>query len=218
VFEAEHNDQRTRTLAVQLANDGSARIDGNEIVQGAEAATFREYYQAPGTRGERFERNLAGTYPGLKLESQRFEQLDNLEQPVRFSYRISVPQLARWDGDELKLEPSVLHDLTQEMARLPERIHSLDLQGNRVYKEERNVRVPAGLRLSEIPPGGKASSEFGRLDLSFVASGSTLTAHTEFVLLRDRITPEQYPAFRRWVEAADQVLKQRIGLRKEQTR
>ncbi|MFI5308894.1 MAG: DUF3857 domain-containing protein, partial [Polyangiales bacterium] len=218
VFEAAHNDQRTRTLAVQLANDGSARIDGNEIVEGAEAATFREYYQAPGTRGERFERNLAGTYPGLKLESQRFEQLDNLEQPVRFSYRISVPQLARWDGDELKLEPSVLHDLTQEMARLPERVHPLDLQGNRVYKEERNVRVPAGLRFSEIPPGGKADSEFGRLELSFVASGSTLTARTEFVLLRDRITPAQYPAFRRWVEAADQVLKQRIGLRKEQTR
>ena len=41
----------------------------------------------------------------------------------------------------------------------------------------------------------------------------TITARTEFVVLRDRIEPSEYLEFRRWVEAADQLLKQRIGIR-----
>ncbi len=218
VFDAARNDKRTRTLQVQLAADGSAKIDGQEVVAGAEAAGYREYYQAPGTRAERFERNLAGLYPGLKLESQHFDSLDSLEQPVRFGYRISVPQLAHWDGDELRVEPSVLHDLVQEMAPLPERVHPLDLEGNRLYIEVRNVRVPAGMHAVALPPGGEASSPFGHLRLGFSQDGGTISARTELEVTRDRIAREDYPAFRRWVEAADQLLKQRIGMRKDQRR
>jgi tetratricopeptide (TPR) repeat protein len=215
IFEAERNNKRSRTLKVQLAADGSARVEGDEIVSGAEAAGYRDYYQAPGTRAERFERSLGALYPGLKLETQRFESLESLEQPVHYNYRIHVPQLARWDGAELRLEPSVLHDLVQDMARLPERRHPLDLQGSRLYVEERSVRLPAGMRATELPQGGEAHSPFGTLKLNFSQSNGTVTARTELAVTRDRVAPQEYPAFRRWVEAADQLLKQRIGIRKD---
>jgi tetratricopeptide (TPR) repeat protein len=215
IFDAEHNNKRSRTLKVQLAADGSAKVEGDEVVVGAEAAGYRDYYQAPGTRSERFERSLGTLYPGLKLESQRFDSLDSLEQPVRYNYRIHVPQMARWDGSELRLEPSVLHDLVQDLARLPERMYPLDLQGSRLYVEERNVRLPPGMRAVELPLGGEASSPFGRLKLAFSQSEGTITARTELAVTRDRVAPQEYPAFRRWVEAADQLLKQRIGIRKD---
>jgi tetratricopeptide (TPR) repeat protein len=218
VFDAERNDKRVRTLRVQLSSDGSGRVEGEEIVSGAQAAGYREYYQAPGTRAERFERNLAGLYPGLKLESQRFDSLESLEQPVRYGYRIFAPQLAHWDGDELRVEPSVMHDLVQDMARLPERRHPLDLQGKRLYIEERSVRIPAGMHASALPAGGEVSSPFGRLAIAFSQSGGTVTARTELLVARDRIAQSEYPAYRKWIEAADQLLKQRIGLRKDQNR
>jgi tetratricopeptide (TPR) repeat protein len=216
ILDAEHNNKRTRTLKVQLSADGSAHIEGDEIVSGAEAAGYRDYYEAPGTRAERFERSLGTLYPGLKLEAQRFESLESLEQPVHYSYKIVAPQLARWDGAELRLEPSVLHDLVEDMARLPERRYPLDLQGNRLYVEERNVRLPASMRASDLPQGGEASSPFGWLKLAFSQSNGTVTARTELLVTRDRVAPQEYPAFRRWVEAADQLLKQRIGVRKDQ--
>lgn len=208
--------KRTRTLHVALASDGSAAVTGEEQVSGAEAAGYRDYYQAPGTRAERFERSLGGLYPGLTLEEQRFESLADLEQPVRYSYRLKVPQLAAWDGDELRLPPSVMSDLLKDMARLPKRRYTLDLQGSRTYVEERRVELPAGMVASDLPAGGEASSPFGRLKLDFQKSGATVTARTEFSVLRDRVTPSEYPAFRRWVEAADQLLRQRIGLRKNE--
>jgi hypothetical protein len=215
VLDADKN-KRTRNLRVALAADGSAQVEADESVSGAEAAGYRDYYQAPGTRAERFERTLGGLYPGLKLEDQRFAPLSDLEEPVRYSYRIQVPQLARWDGDELRLEPSVLQDLVQDMARLPKRRHTLDLHGTRTYIEERSVRLPPGMLASDLPAGGEASSPFGRLKLDFTQSAGTVTARTELALTRDRVAPMEYPAFRRWVEAADQLLKQRIGIRKDQ--
>jgi len=214
VFDAERN-RRTRTLEVQLAADGSAQVKGSEVVVGSEAAGYRDYYEAEGTRGERFERSLGSLYPGVKLEEQSFSALDNREQPVSYNYRIRVPQLARWDGDELRLEPTALHDLVQSMARLPSRHYDLDLQGNRAYKEDRLVKLPAGLSPSEVPAGGEVSSRFGRLSLQFTQGPGTITARTELNVSADRIGVQEYPEFRRWVEAADQLLKQRIGLRKE---
>ncbi|HEX2675501.1 MAG TPA: DUF3857 domain-containing protein, partial [Polyangiales bacterium] len=65
VFDAQKN-TRTRTLQVSLAADGSAHVDGSEVVVGADAAGYRDYYEAPGTRAERFERSLGSLYPGLK--------------------------------------------------------------------------------------------------------------------------------------------------------
>src|SRR5262249_34273633 len=135
VLDADKNSKRLRTLQVQLTPDGTAEVKGDETVAGADAASYRDYYQAPGTRAERFERSLGTLYPGLKLEDQRFDALDKLQEPVKYSYRIKVPQLAHWNGDELQVSPSVLKDLVQDMARLQQRRHTLDLAGNRVYVE-----------------------------------------------------------------------------------
>jgi transglutaminase-like putative cysteine protease/Flp pilus assembly protein TadD len=215
VLDAERN-KRTRMLVVDLAPDGSARISAEETVTGAEAAGYRGYYEAPGTRAERFERSLASIYPGIELKQQRFEQLDDLEKPVRYSYRAHVPQLANRDGDELRVAPSVLHDLVRSMARLPERRHPLDLQGNRAYVEERTVKPPAGMIAAELPAGGEVRSPFGHLQLSFEREGDAVRARTEFAVTQDRVSPEQYPAFRAWVEQADRLLRQRVGIRKDE--
>ena len=68
---------------------------------------------------------------------------------------------------------------------------------------------------SELPAGGEATSAFGRLKLDFAQKGSTVWARTEFSVTHDRVTATEYPAFRRWVEQADQLLRQRIGVRKD---
>jgi tetratricopeptide (TPR) repeat protein len=207
--------QRTRSLNVELAADGSATVEGQEEVTGAEAAGYREYYEAVGTRGERFERSLSASYPGLKLESQHFAALEDLEQPVRYNYRIAVPKFASWDGDELRLAPSTLDNLVQDLAVLPHRHHTLDLSGRRVYVEKRVVHLPTSLHAIDLPAGGEASSAFGSLKLNFSSTNGSITSSTEFRLSQDRIAPTEYPEYRRWIEAADQLLKQRIGLRKE---
>jgi hypothetical protein len=211
VFPAERN-RRTRGLSIALESDGSARVEGREEVVGSDAAGYREYYEAEGTRAERFERTLGAMYPGVELLSQTFDALGELETPVRYAYKIRVPRFGRFDGTTMQVAPSVLNDLVRNMARAPSRKQPLDLGASNTYVEERAFTAPKGMQFSGVPQGGEASSEWGKLRLSYAASGGGLKVRTEFTLTRARVAPEEYPAFRRWVDAADQLLRQRISL------
>jgi hypothetical protein len=195
---------------VRLAGDGSGTVRAQEVVIGAMAPSYRSTYQAEGTREERLERSLRGNFPGLQLESQSFENLDTLEEPVRYRYTAEVPQIAQRDGERLRMAPSVLDDLTRSMARAPRRRYPLDLGGTSSYLEERTVQLPGGMQPADVPSGGSAESPFGKLVMTVERSGRQVQTRTELELRRDRISAEDYPAFRRWVQEADQILRQRL--------
>ncbi|HHH29862.1 MAG TPA: DUF3858 domain-containing protein, partial [Polyangiaceae bacterium] len=93
------------------------------------------------------------------------------------------------------------------------RQHPLELGALSSYSETRQIHLPRGWRASELPEGGVAESRFGRVSVS-VSRGErhTVTARTQFAIEVDRVSPDDYPAFRRWVEQADQLLRQRILL------
>ena len=203
---------RERHMELQLAADGSAVVNVHERVVGAGAQQYRSTYAAEGTRAERFERALRGLFPGLTLEEQNFNHLDDLEQPVEYSYRARVPQMARRDGANLRLAPSVMTDLLRGFAAQPTRRMPLDLGGTSRYVEERTIHLPAGFTAGRLPTGGVAESPFGKLSLTVEANGRTVQARTELELRRDRIPPDDYPAFRTWVESADALLREQLTL------
>ncbi len=211
VLDASHS-KRVRTLRVDLKPGGAATLEGDELISGSDAAGYRERYQAPGTRAERLERSLAGAYPGVKILEQRFDPLDQLERAVHYTYRAEVPQLARQEGSRLWVPATALSDLTRNMARMPTRDYPLDLGATSTYVEHRTLRLPNGMRVDDLPSGGVASSEFGRLTLTFTANRNEVVIDSELVMARDRITAAQYPEFRRWVEQADVLLRQLIPL------
>jgi tetratricopeptide (TPR) repeat protein len=210
---AEQN-RRTRTIAVDLEADGRARIEVDEEVRGAEAPGYRSTYQAEGTRRERFERALRGLFPGIELGTHSIEGLTRYEDPIRLRYVAEVPQLAVADADGLRMRATVLDELTRLLARTQTRRYPLDLQGTSSYVEDRRIRIPAGMRVLQLPEGGTAESPFGRLVLTVEErpGGREIVAHTELAITRDLIAPGDYDAFRQWIERADRILRQRIAL------
>jgi hypothetical protein len=80
------------------------------------------------------------------------------------------------------------------------------------YVEERRIHLPAGLRVTELPAGGEAISPFGRVVVRYVSAPGEITVTTELTFERHRISQADYPALRRWTEAADALLRQRITL------
>jgi cellulose synthase operon protein C len=209
VLSAEQN-RRTRVLSVQLARDGSANVTEQGEVRGDDAASHRRRYQAEGTRKDRFERATRGTFPGLSLASLTFDSLGDLEEPVRFRYEARVPRFAERDGDALRMAPSTLDDLVRQLAPTAKRRYPLDLGGTAGYVEERTVTLPKGMRVSARPDGGEAKSPFGTLTLQVRGDDRTIEVRTALELSRDRVSPDEYPAFRKWVERADALLRQRF--------
>ena len=205
--------RRHRQIDVRLARDGSATVRGEEVVTGGIAPGYRSQYEAEGTRDERLERSLRQLFPGTSLRSQRFGDLDDLESPVTYEWSAEVPQFAQQDGSALRVSSTVLGDLTRSMARTPTRTYTLDLGSPSSYLEERTVQLPAGMSAAEVPAGGTAESPFGRVSVTVEHSARRVQMRTEFEVRRDRVSPEEYPAFRTWVQAADRILQQRTLLR-----
>jgi tetratricopeptide (TPR) repeat protein len=203
--------RRERILEADLAADGSALIRGTEVVRGTDAASYRDRYQAEGTRSNRYERALASLFPGVELQDVVFRTgLRDREQPIALEWRARVPHFAPRDGTALRLPPSVIEDLVRSLARTPTRRYPLDLGSTSSYVEERRVRLPTGARVTDLPPGGEARSEFGHLMLRVEQAGNVVRTRMEFELSRDRIPPDEYAAFRQWVERADAIARQRI--------
>ncbi|MFO0696718.1 MAG: DUF3857 domain-containing protein [Polyangiales bacterium] len=202
--------RRERVLEADLASDGSAQISVREQVTGTDAAGIRSTYQAEGTRTERFERQLRGLFPGLHLVSQEFEDLADLEVPVRYQYRAEVPQMAQRDGDRLRVAMTTLGDLLRAIAPTASRQYPLELGTQASYSEDRRIRAPQGLHVVQAPESGVAESPFGLLRLTVEREADSIRVKTEFELRTDRVSPSDYPAFRAWVEEADRLLRQRI--------
>ncbi len=204
------SNRRERVMEVRLEPDGGANIEVEELVIGAMAPGYRSRYRAEGTRRTRLEQSLRATFPGLRLEEQRFGPLDDLEVPIRYQYEAFVPRMAQRDGARLQVAPSVLGDLLRTMARSPERAHILDLGGTSSYQERRVVHIPRGMRLVETPREGSLDGRFASLRLEVEADAREVTMTVNFELRKDRVRPEEYEAYRRWVESADQLLRQRL--------
>lgn len=211
VLPPEHN-RRERTIDMRLNADGSGTALVQETLRGAEAPGYRSRFQAEGLREERLERQMRGLFPGLQLSESRFEGLDDYNAPVSVRFEAEAPQLAVRDGRRLRVVPSALRDLVSNLAPGSARNLPLDLGMQSAYVEERRIRLPRGWRVHELPAGGEARSDFGTLTLALRQDGTDVVARTELVLAQDRIPPDQYRAFRRWVQEADRLLRQRITL------
>lgn len=211
VFSAERN-RRTREVELVLADDGSGTVRIAETVRGVEAPGYRSHYQAEGLREARLERQMRALIPGLDVTELEFDDLDDYNEPVGIRFTAVAPQLAVRDGRSLRVPPTLLHNLSGNLATASSRRLPLDLGTRSSYVEDRRVRVPAGWQVRELPEGGTAESEFGRLSIVVTRDGRDVLARTECTLTTDRVTPAQYPAFRRWVERADRLLRQRLSV------
>jgi tetratricopeptide (TPR) repeat protein len=209
VHPAAQNEHR-RTLNVRLAADASATLSAEETVRGVEAASYRARYRAEGTRQERVERQLRDLFPGLELSSHQFDDLTDVEQPVRFTYAGDAPQFALRDGDSMRLMPSALGSLSRALARTQSRRHTLDLGSTTRYVERRVITLPPGARATTLPAPGEVQSPFGVARMRVTHAGGVVTIESEFELTRDRVPADEYAAFRAWMERADQLFEQRL--------
>ncbi len=203
---------RTRDIQIHLSSDGGGQVTVHETIAGVDAARYRSTFQAEGTRKDRLERQLAGSYPGLTLEQHGFSGLHDLERDVSLDYRLKAPQVARLEGDELRINATSLRDLLRELAAAPSRKFPLDLSVKNAYREQRTVHPPSGFAARSVPAGGEVKSRFGSLRVKNERRPSGEVVSTSmFQMDVDRVAAADYAEFRRFIEQADEILKQRIA-------
>jgi tetratricopeptide (TPR) repeat protein len=214
VLDATSNVRERKTL-IELSADGSGVVNVDERIRGVQAASYRSTFEAIGTQKDRLTRQLAQAYPGLTLEEHKFAGLDNPESEVSVHYKLKAPVLARNEGGELRAPSSALNDLLRDYAGITSRKLPLDLGVPTTFREERVVRAPSAGKVQHVPQGGEVKSRFGSLTLAFSQQAQEVTSKASLIITVDRVEPRDYSDYRRFIEQADELLRQRVAFAPE---
>jgi hypothetical protein len=84
-----------RRWRVVVEASGDARVDEDLTIRGQAAPNWREHYQSPGERAERYGRVWNGRFPGARLASVELPTVGDRNAPVTVRAAIVVPHLAR---------------------------------------------------------------------------------------------------------------------------
>ncbi len=201
---------------VALEASGDARVKEQLNITGEAAHGWRDHYQSPGERMEKYDQAWNGKHPGAKVESVQMS-LDALEEPVTVRAEVTVPHWARPDSDAhgatlvmpaLGREP----DMLRSYARLSTRKYDLVL-GYKWRQEERvTVNLPPGFRARRLPEPRTVETPFGKFTLTAEERGNEVAVTGILEVDRHRIRRADYPAFRRFCAAVDDAVGQDLVL------
>ncbi len=202
----------SRELEVDLKKDGSARIDLDYSVVGQSAPSYRARYEAESSRKDRISSDLGSEFPGLELDKNgiKTSDLSNGEAPVNIEVKGNVPRFARHEGDSLSMSVTINTRLTPRYAALSTRQQDIRIQGFSTNKETVTIQLPPGAEVEASPPETNHDSKFGSYGVSTNISGRTVTVESHLSLKVDRVTPQEYAAFRKFCVDADQALSHRL--------
>lgn len=201
-----------RDLDVRLQKDGTARIDMKYRVTGHAAPGFRSNFEAKATLEERVAQSLGAEFPGFVIDDRgiKTSDLSDIEAPVILEIEGKAPRFARKEGETLSMPVTLNVRLTAHYAALSSRTQDVRIQGFSTRDETVTVELPPGAKIESLPPDTTHKSRFGSYSVEVEQEGQTITVTSSLSLNVDRVTPKDYPAFRKFCEGADQALAHRL--------
>ena len=212
LFSAASN-EALRVWNVDLRGDGTAHITEALTVTGQAAHEWREHYQTPGERLERYAKVWNGRFAGALVEDVAMD-VGERNQPARVTATVNVPHFGELrDSGTIYLPTSSREaDFTRTYARLGERRWPLVLGYPWHHDERVTYHLPAGARIVRAPSARKIESPFGSFTLTVedASEGSGITVKSELVVDKSRIEPNDYAVFRAFLRDTDAALSERV--------
>ena len=203
-----------RRWKVALEPSGDARVDEDLVIHGQAAPSWREHYQTPGERAERYGKVWTGRFPGARLTSVEMPNVGDRNAPVTVRAVAAVPRLGRLaTGGALELPVTGRDpDFVRTYARLSARRQDLVLGYPWQHDEELAYQLPAGWRLARVaaPAPRAVDSPFGRFRLDVDVDGEVVRVRSSLDVTRVRISPDDYPRFRAFLGEVDAALDERL--------
>jgi hypothetical protein len=211
-----------RRWDVALQASGEARVSESLTITGQAAPEWREHYQTPGERLERYAKVWNGRYPGATLLSVDMPGIEDRNLPVTVQAKALVPRLGQalaGGAGEMALPVTVRDaDFSRTYARLSRRREDLLIAYPWQHDEELVFHLPEGWRVDTVPPSRVADSPFGSFHLEVSAgqgrAAQEVRVHSFLDVTQHRITPADYPRFRLFLGEIDAALAARITIRK----
>ena len=195
---------------VTLDPSGAANVDERLRITGEAAHEWRNHYQSPGERTDKYGRAWNDKYPGARLDKLEMS-VEDREKPVEVRATIAVPHWARPEGAALVMPILGREaDMLRSYARLSSRRHDLIL-GYPWRQEDRIVlQLPRGFTVKRVPEPRSVESPVGRFTLAVQPRGGEVVLWSTLEVNRHRIAQKDYDEFRELCRKVDELVGQEL--------
>jgi len=153
------------------------------------------------------EKSFNRQYPGSRLVKASVENIDDESKPVVIESTVDMNNYIIQQDKRLLLSVSMTRvDFVSRFGSLSTRSTSQELKFPFSLKGVKTFVLPPGYKVTRLPEAQHLKSDFGSFDLQCRPGDKELNTaavcETSFSITVFRVEPEQYPAFREYLEKA----------------
>lgn len=204
----------TRSVTATVGESGDGKLEMDFEVRGSEAPDWRRRYHAESTRRARINADLGREFPGFEIQPGNAgivsNDLENLEVSPKLKVRGTARAFARKEGDTLSMAVTPGTRLTANYASLSQRKEDVRIPSFSTIDDTFVVKLPPGAKVKSTPNTAEGSSPFGSYKVEASVQGGQVTVKSRVEVSATRITPKQYPAFKKFCEDVDRALAGRL--------
>ncbi|MBA2663555.1 MAG: DUF3857 domain-containing protein [Bradymonadaceae bacterium] len=211
VDEAKQNLFR-QSFEVDLTGD-EPLVRGQITAWGANAVYYRQTLEDPERRDEVLEKQLSAIYPGAKIVSASYKNLDDLDKPTEITVSFTGGRLLQESDARAFIYPyGAPRDLLSSYARQATRTQPLTLRVPFANETSMRYRLPASRSFERIPEPVTMSNRFGSLDIAYRPDGDSLVVDIAYSIDVQRVELADYAEFRQFVSEMTAALNETIGV------
>jgi transglutaminase-like putative cysteine protease len=203
-----------REVHARIQKSGESKLTLDYRTAGYTAAELRRQYHAESARRERINHDIGGELPGFVIlpgtQGLTTSNLDDASEPVHIHLEGSAPSYARRESSQLSMAVTNSFRLTPAYASLSQRRQDVWLLAPAELRDTFVVELPPGAKIVSQPETTKIEGPFGRVTISVEKQGDRVTVKSRVGTSVQRVSPADYPAFKRFCEDADRALSARL--------
>ncbi len=204
--------RRRFDLDVQLAADGSAKVRFTWDATGQNGARLRRAFEAEGLRQQRLEQFANMIFPGSRITSTEFSDLEDRDAPVKIEFSFDAPSVGQLSGGKMVLRPRELLQLTQSYADRTERTFPIWNPFTTTEQYVETYHLPPGFQVETIPGSASLTTDWLDFEIEVEREESAVRIDRQFAVKALDIPKAAYEEVREFCIQGDKLQREPLIL------
>ena len=210
VPESKPEDNATRrTIVADVHQDGTLSFRANQRTLGEEAPSLRRELESPDRQRDSVQRGLAEMLPAVQVNEVQVSRGERERVDIDFGGEVNSYRGKK----QLSVNSTwYARRYVRTLAPLLSRTQDLVITAPWRTEEEVRMNLPAGARVSTLPPEFVRNTQFGTASIGYEVRDRVLIMRSAVEISKGRVAPEQYAAFRQFCTELDNAFREQVSI------
>lgn len=201
---------------IRIDPEGNIEVKGKQENAGNYAARLRGRYSVEGKRKELLEQDLSHIISGAELETYKFHDWGDLDQPLTIDYEYRAPAFARKIDSKMYFGSlRYRFDATRLFAYKSQRFYDILFYSKWMQTSYQEYVLPSGYQVHSLPENVLLQTDWAKYEKKYKKQRDKIVCERTFEGKVTYITKEDYPKFRAFCINVDAEERKEVVLSKK---